>query len=140
MVHMSDSAWGISGEEALHLHRKGEAVQVVVLDVDVEKERISLGIKQLEKGAPAVGGGTAAAGSVKKNDVITVTVLEVRDNGLEAQAGDDGATGFIKRADLRAEVRRVGKECVGTCNARWQPYHYKKKIQYKDNLLYPPQH
>ncbi|HWJ59549.1 MAG TPA: 30S ribosomal protein S1, partial [Sphingomicrobium sp.] len=100
MVHMSDIAWGISGEEALHLHRKGEAVQVVVLDVDVEKERISLGIKQLEKGAPAVGGGAAAAGSVKKNDVVTVTVLEVRDNGLEVQAGDDGATGFIKRTDL----------------------------------------
>ncbi|WP_033073500.1 30S ribosomal protein S1 [Sphingopyxis sp. MWB1] len=99
MVHMSDIAWGISGEEALHLHRKGEQVQVVVLDVDVEKERISLGIKQLEKGAPAVGAG-AAAGSLKKNDVVTVTVLEVRDNGLEVQAGDDGATGFIKRADL----------------------------------------
>jgi len=117
MVHMSDIAWGISGEEALHLHRKGEAVQVVILDVDVEKERISLGIKQLEKGAPAVGGGTAAAGSVKKNDVITVTVLEVRDNGLEVQAGDDGATGFIKRADLgrdrdeqRAERYQVGQK------------------------------
>ncbi len=117
MVHMSDIAWGISGEEALHLHRKGEAVQVVVLDVDVEKERISLGIKQLEKGAPAVGGGTAAAGSVKKNDVVTVTVLEVRDNGLEVQAGDDGATGFIKRADLgrdrdeqRAERYQVGQK------------------------------
>ena len=117
LVHMSDVAWRISGEEALHLHRKGEAVQVVVLDVDVEKERISLGIKQLEKGAPAVGGGTAAAGSVKKNDVITVTVLEVRDNGLEVQAGEDGATGFIKRADLgrdrdeqRAERYQVGQK------------------------------
>ena len=100
MVHMSDIAWGISGEEALHLHRKGENVQVVVLDVDVEKERISLGIKQLEKGAPAVGGTGASASSLKKNETVTVTVLEVRDNGLEVQAGDDGATGFIKRADL----------------------------------------
>src|SRR5215211_5259569 len=42
MVHMSDIAWGISGEEALGLHRKGETVTAVVLDVDVEKERISL--------------------------------------------------------------------------------------------------
>ncbi|MBA4747887.1 MAG: 30S ribosomal protein S1 [Sphingopyxis sp.] len=100
MVHMSDIAWGITGEEALHLHRKGEAVKVIVLDVDVEKERISLGMKQLEKGAPAAGGAVAAGGSLKKNDVTTVTVLEVRDNGLEVQAGDDGATGFIKRADL----------------------------------------
>jgi len=116
MVHMSDIAWGISGEEALHLHRKGEQVQVVVLDVDVEKERISLGIKQLEKGAPAVGAGSGS-GSLKKNETVTVTVLEVRDNGLEVQAGDDGATGFIKRADLgrdrdeqRPERYQVGQK------------------------------
>jgi small subunit ribosomal protein S1 len=97
MVHMSDIAWGISGEDALALHRKGEQVEAVVLDVDIEKERISLGMKQLEKGAPAEGGGT---GSLRRGDVITVTVLEVRDGGLEVQAGEDGATGFIKRSDL----------------------------------------
>lgn len=101
MVHMSDIAWGISGEDALNLHRKGEMVKAVVLDIDVEKERISLGIKQLEKGAPAVGGGAASAASgLAKNAIVTVTVLEVRDGGLEVQAGDDGATGFIKRTDL----------------------------------------
>ncbi|MBA2919640.1 30S ribosomal protein S1 [Sphingomonas sp. MAH-20] len=99
MVHMSDIAWGISGEDALNLHRKGEMVQAIVLDVDVEKERISLGMKQLERGAPAAGG-VSAGGTLKKNDVITVTVLEVRDGGLEVQAGEDGATGFIKRSDL----------------------------------------
>ncbi|MGN3973018.1 30S ribosomal protein S1 [Tsuneonella sp. SYSU-LHT278] len=99
MVHMSDIAWGISGEDALALHRKGEEVEAVVLDVDVEKERISLGMKQLEKGAPAAGA-TAAGGSLKRNDVVTVTVLEVRDGGLEVQVGEDGATGFIKRSDL----------------------------------------
>ena len=97
MVHMSDIAWGISGEDALALHRKGEEVQAVVLDVDIEKERISLGMKQLEKGAPAEGGST---GSLRRGEVVTVTVLEVRDGGLEVQAGDDGATGFIKRSDL----------------------------------------
>ena len=99
MVHMSDIAWGISGEDALALHRKGEQVSAIVLDIDVEKERISLGMKQLEKGAPAAGIAAASSG-LKKNDVITVTVLEVRDGGLEVQAGDDGATGFIKRSDL----------------------------------------
>src|SRR5690554_4419704 len=99
MVHMSDIAWGISGEDALALHRKGEQVSAVVLDVDVEKERISLGMKQLEKGAPAAGAATGS-GSLKRNDVVTVTVLEVRDGGLEVQVGDDGATGFIKRSDL----------------------------------------
>src|SRR6476619_6957258 len=53
MVHMSDIAWGVSGEEALQLHRKGETVKAQVLDVDVEKERISLGMKQLENGGAA---------------------------------------------------------------------------------------
>jgi small subunit ribosomal protein S1 len=100
MVHMSDIAWGISGEDALNLHRKGEMVKAVVLDVDAEKERISLGMKQLERGAPAVGGAPAASGKVAKGAIVTVTVLEVRDAGLEVQAGEDGATGFIKRTDL----------------------------------------
>jgi len=97
MVHMSDIAWGISGEDALALHRKGEEVQAVVLDIDVEKERISLGMKQLEKGAPAEGG---VEGSLRRGEVVTVNVLEVRDGGLEVQVGEDGATGFIKRSDL----------------------------------------
>src|ERR671912_551045 len=57
MVHMSDIAWGVSGEEALQLHRKGESVQAQVLDVDVEKERISLGMKQLERGGVSAAGG-----------------------------------------------------------------------------------
>ena len=97
MVHMSDIAWGVSGEDALNLHHKGETVQAQVLEVDVERERISLGMKQLERGGVSAGG---AGGSVSKNEIVTVTVLEVRDGGLEVQVGDDGATGFIKRTDL----------------------------------------
>ena len=100
MVHMSDIAWGISGEDALALHRKGEEVEAVVLDVDIEKERISLGMKQLEKGAPAVGGAATGGAGLRRGEVVTVTVLEVRDGGLEVQVGEDGATGFIKRSDL----------------------------------------
>jgi small subunit ribosomal protein S1 len=100
MVHMSDIAWGVSGEEALQLHRKGETVKAQVLDVDVEKERISLGMKQLEGGGAGKGGGVAAAGGVKKGDIVTVTVRAVQDAGLDVQVGDDGATGFVKRGDL----------------------------------------
>ncbi len=106
MVHMSDIAWGVTGEEALAMHHKGEMVKAIVLDIDTDKERISLGIKQIEKGAPAIGGSSATAsagtgaGGLNKNSTVTVTVLEVRDGGLEVQAGDDGATGFIKRIDL----------------------------------------
>ncbi len=99
MVHMSDISWGMTGEEALALHHKGETVKAVVLDIDVEKERISLGIKQIEKGAPAVGAATSSGG-LAKNSTVTVTVLAVVDGGLEVQVGDDGATGFIKRTDL----------------------------------------
>jgi small subunit ribosomal protein S1 len=101
MVHMSDIAWGVSGEEALALHHKGETVKAVVLDIDSEKERISLGIKQLERGgvssAPA-GGGDGS--KLNKNTVVTVTVMAITDGGLEVQAGDDGVVGFIKRSDL----------------------------------------
>jgi len=104
MVHMSDIAWGVSGEEALQLHRKGETVKAQVLDVDVEKERISLGIKQLEGGgtgaAAGARGGATAVGGVKKGETLTVTVRAVQDAGLDVQVGDDGATGFIKRGDL----------------------------------------
>ncbi|WP_439532498.1 30S ribosomal protein S1 [Polymorphobacter sp.] len=100
MVHMSDIAWGITGEAALGRHHKGERVKAVVLEVDIEKERISLGIKQLESaGAPrteVTGVGT----DLKKGDIITVTVVVARDGGLEVQVGEEGATAFIKRGDL----------------------------------------
>ncbi|SFR84892.1 30S ribosomal protein S1 [Sphingomonas jatrophae] len=115
MVHMSDIAWGVTGEEALALHHKGETVQAVVLDIDPEKERISLGMKQLERGAPAVGG--SSAGGLQRNQVVTVTVLDVRDGGLDVQAGEDGAIGFVKRGDLgrdrdeqRPERYQVGQK------------------------------
>lgn len=100
MVHMSDIAWGISGEDALNLHRKGETVKAVVLAIEPDKERISLGMKQLERGGVAAASSAASGDRLNKNQVVTVTVLEVRDAGLEVQIGEDGATGFIKRTDL----------------------------------------
>src|SRR5690606_12994489 len=76
MVHMSDIAWGKSGEEALASFRRGEMVKAVVLDVDIEKERISLGIKQLDQAGQA-------AADKRRGDIVTVTVLEVKDGGIE---------------------------------------------------------
>ncbi|WP_448585980.1 30S ribosomal protein S1 [Thermaurantiacus sp.] len=91
MVHVSDIAWGVTGDAALALYRKGDRVTARVLEVDVERERISLGIKQATEGG---------AREPKKNEVVTVVVREVKDGGLEVQLGENGPHGFIKRADL----------------------------------------
>jgi small subunit ribosomal protein S1 len=97
MVHLSDLSWDKPGEEAVQAYKKGDTVKVKVLDVDVEKERISLGIKQLQKDNFA-----EAATSLKKGAVVTCTVSAVTDGGLEVSVGD-GLSGFIKKADLSRE-------------------------------------
>ena len=101
MVHMSDIAWGASGESALALHHKGEMVKARVLEVDVERERISLGIKQVSEGAVVGEAPVASAGGeLRKNEVVTAIVRDARDGGIEVQIGEDGPTAFIKRSDL----------------------------------------
>src|SRR5437868_366209 len=82
MVHMSDIAWGVSGEDALNLHRKGETVTALVKEIDVERERISLSIKDLERGGGGVAAG-GAGGGAKKGETLTVEVMAVTDGGLE---------------------------------------------------------
>ncbi len=91
MVHMSDIAWGVTGEAALALYKRGDRVTARVLEVDIERERISLGIKQAQSGGPA---------ALSRNDVVTCTVLETRESGIEVRVGEDGPTAFIRRADL----------------------------------------
>ena len=76
MVHLSDLDWNVSGEEAIQRYRKGEMVKAKVLDVDVEKERVSLGIKQL-------GGDPIAEGDTyKKGQQVTVTVTSIESGGI----------------------------------------------------------
>ena len=93
MVHLSDLSWDKPGDQAVADYQKGQTVKAKVLDVDVEKERISLGIKQL--GADPI----EKAGPLKKGSVVTVTVTEVNDGGIEVEL-DGGARSFIRRADL----------------------------------------
>ena len=94
MVHLSDLDWNRPGEQVIDEFRKGEMVKAVVLDVDVEKERISLGIKQL------AGDPFADAGDIKKGQIVTCEITDVKDGGLEVKlVGTDLAT-FIRRADL----------------------------------------
>jgi small subunit ribosomal protein S1 len=103
MVHLSDIDWNLPGEEAMQRYHRGEVVKARVLDVDVEKERISLGIKQL--------GGDPMAGDVyRKGQTVTVTVTEVTSGGVEVKFGEDDAplTAFIRKSDLsrdRADQR-----------------------------------
>ena len=99
MVHLSDLDWQKSGEEALEDFNRGDMVKAKVLDVDVEKERISLGIKQLST-ETAGADGAAAGGEIKKGAVVTGTVTEVTDGGIEVRIADTDKTAFIRRADL----------------------------------------
>ncbi len=96
MVHLSDLDWQKPGEQALDEYNRGDMVSAKVLDVDVEKERISLGIKQLATGEVA---DTAGEG-IRKGSVVTGTVTEVNDGGIEVQLADSEMTAFIRRADL----------------------------------------
>jgi len=97
MVHMSDLDWSRSGEEAIADFKKAEMARVKVLDVDVEKERISLGIKQLSDDPFA-----RAATSLKRGSIVTSTVTAITDGGIEVAVGD-GAKGFIRKSDLSRE-------------------------------------
>ena len=96
MVHLSDLDWHLSGDEGIAKYRKGEMVSAKVLDVDVEKERISLGIKQL--GADPMAGDD----TYRKGQTITVQVVEVTSGGIEVKFGEDNApmTAFIRKTDL----------------------------------------
>ncbi len=96
MVHLSDLDWKRPGEQVIEEFKKGDKVQAQVLDVDVEKERISLGIKQLQ-GDPM---DTAAAGDLKKNAVVTTEVLEVKESGIDVKIVDTDLVAFIKRSEL----------------------------------------
>ena len=103
MVHLSDLDWSKPGEEALEAYNRGDVVKAKVLDVDVDKERISLGIKQLSTDSFA-----EAGDAIRKGAVVTCTVTAVNDGGLEVTVADSDMTAFIRRADLsrdRADQR-----------------------------------
>jgi len=101
MVHLSDLSWDERGEDAIQNYKKGDTVQAVVSDVDVEKERISLSIK-------ALGGDkfAEATGDVKRGSIVTVEVTSIEDGGIEVEY--EGMKSFIRRSDLardRSEQR-----------------------------------
>jgi small subunit ribosomal protein S1 len=101
MVHINDIDWNTPGEEAIKKYNKGDTVKARVLDVDIEKERISLGIKQLSQDP-------SEAIDLKKNAVVTTTVSEVTSGGIEVSFADGAMKAFIRKGDLsrdRSEQR-----------------------------------
>ncbi len=114
MVHLSDLDWTRAGEQAIEDYNRGDMVKAQVLDVDVEKERISLGIKQLSakegsasEGTSSSSAATSAAsssapstGEPRKNAVVTCEVTAINDGGLEVRLVDSGLDSFIRRGDL----------------------------------------
>jgi small subunit ribosomal protein S1 len=94
MVHLSDLDWNRPGEQAIEDYKKGDIVKAVVLDVDVEKERISLGVKQVGSDP------FAEVGDIRKNQVVTCEITDVKDAGLDVKLVGTDLTTFIRRADL----------------------------------------
>ncbi len=97
MVHLSDLDWNRPGEQVIEEYKKGDVVKAVVLDVDVEKERISLGIKQLDADP------FESAGDVRKGAIVKCEVTEIKDGGLDVKLVDGDLSAFIRRADLSRE-------------------------------------
>jgi len=131
MVHLSDLDWNRPGEQVIEEYNKGDVVKAVVLDVDVDKERISLGIKQL--GRDAVGE-AAASGDLRKNAVVSAEVIAVNDGGIEVKlVNHEDITAFIRRGDLSRDrdEQRPERFSVGqTVDARVLNFSKKdRKIQ-----------
>ncbi|CAL9915990.1 30S ribosomal subunit protein S1 [Candidatus Liberibacter solanacearum] len=98
MVHLSDLDWNRPGERVIGEYNKGDVVKAIILDVDIEKERISLGIKQLSGSAPDIADSKSA---LRKNTVVSCEVIAVNEGGVEVTLIDhEGITSFIRRSDL----------------------------------------
>jgi small subunit ribosomal protein S1 len=101
MVHLSDLDWNKPGEQAIEDFKKGDIVRAKVLDVDTEKERISLGIKQLGADVNAVvASEDASAGEFRKGSVVTCEVIDVKEGGIDVKIANSDLVAFIKRNEL----------------------------------------
>lgn len=110
MVHLSDIDWNASGEEAMARYHKGDLVKAKVLDIDIEKERISLGIKQLSGGDPAT-----STDTYRKGQIVTTKVAEITSGGIEVTFGEDDApvSAFIRKSDLSRDRGEQNPERFG---------------------------
>jgi small subunit ribosomal protein S1 len=96
MIHLSDISWEKSGEEAVKEYSKGQTIEAKIIDVDVEKERISLGIKQMSENNVAM-----TLETLKKGDIVKAVVTGADEKGVQVNVQGIAAT--IKKADLSKE-------------------------------------
>lgn len=94
MVHMSDLSWSVPGDEAIKEYKKGQTLKVKVIDIDSEKERVVLGVKQL-KSDPFEEG----IAELKRGSIVTCEVIATDDEGVGVSVGE-GLTGYIRKTDL----------------------------------------
>jgi small subunit ribosomal protein S1 len=125
MVHLSDLDWNRPGEQVIDEYKKGDLVTAKVLDVDTEKERISLGVKQLGQdpftARASEAGGEEQGVDLKKGAVVTCEVIDVKDGGIDVKIAGTDLTAFIKRSELardRADQRSERFAVGETVDAR----------------------
>ena len=97
LVHLSDLSWDGNGDELIKGFTKGDSIKAKILDIDVDKERISLGIKQLTEDLAS-----SEIDNIRKGSTVTCTIAVISDNGLDVTVGDN-IKGFIKKSDLARE-------------------------------------
>jgi len=97
LVHLSDISWDGNGDEMIKDFSKGASVKAKILDIDVEKERVSLGIKQLTEDVTST-----ELGNLSKGSIVTCTISSISEKGLDVSVGDN-LNGFIKKSDLARE-------------------------------------
>jgi len=94
MVHISDLTWEENYEKVLETYTKGKEIKVKILEIDSEKERISLGIKQLQE-SPA----EKMKGKYPKNSLVTCEILSIDDDGIQVKI-DENQKGYISKSNL----------------------------------------
>jgi small subunit ribosomal protein S1 len=97
MVHTSDLDWNEKPEIAMENYKKGQVIEAKILDIDIEKERISLGVKQLVKDT------RVKTNDLKKGSVVTCHIVSVREGGIDVTIGENGTAASIRRSDLSVD-------------------------------------
>ncbi|MDB4225395.1 30S ribosomal protein S1 [Hyphomicrobiales bacterium] len=97
MVHTSDLDWNEKPEIAMENYKKGQVIEAKIIDIDIEKERISLGVKQLVKDT------RVKTNDLKKGSVVTCHIVSVREGGIDVTIGENGTAASIRRSDLSVD-------------------------------------